>query len=502
MFKIWSRSILFLAVPLILSIFTHLWYLAEFPPPSYDEGEYMRRALNVLTGVGPQESVLYDHPYFGPFLLAGILQLINYPYLLNPSADLYSIELLWHIPRTLMGLFAVVDTFLVYKLAERIYNRNVALVASILFAVMPITLFTRWILLDSLLLPFLLSSILLTTYKTNGDGSIKDRNNNIINSNKKKNVTKVVLSGISLGLAIFTKIPVFTMIPLTAYLVFTNNNPKGFKALGIWFIPVVLIPLAWPAYAISVGQFNYWFDGIYYQTNRERQQLFISIIDVAVRDPVLLILGTAGLIFAAIKKDLIILLWIMPFVIFLFVIGYVNSWYLIPLLPASCIAAARLILGLSNSISSKSLQRILPFITISGIGIFGLITTIMSITMNVSSGHFEATALVAEYLHNNDNSNNTTVISNPNHFWILRHIFNLDYNEKDYSEYPDETSVKTESVVLIADPAFMYYLSHGYDPIPELRERIQKMYDLYATRTAKVFKIDTQDGQIAIYINE
>jgi len=122
--------------------------------------------------------------------------------------------------------------------------------------------------------------------------------------------------------------------------------------------------------------------------------------------------------------------------------------------------------------------------------------------MNVSSGHFEATALVAEYLHNNENSNNTTVISNPNYFWILRHIFNLDYNEKDYSEYPDETSVKTENVVLIADPAFMYYLSHGYDPIPELRERIQKMYDLYATETAKVFKIDTQDGQISIYINE
>src|SRR5215204_3060604 len=186
LFKIWSRSILFLAVPLILSIFTHLWYLAEFPPPAYDEGEYMRRALNVLTGVGHQESVLYDHPYFGPFLLAGILRLINYPYLLNPSADLYSIELLWHIPRTLMGLFAVVDTFLVYKLAERIYNRNAALIASILFAVMPITLFTRWILLDSLLLPFLLSSILLTTYKINRDGSIKDRNNNIINSNKKK----------------------------------------------------------------------------------------------------------------------------------------------------------------------------------------------------------------------------------------------------------------------------------------------------------------------------
>ena len=63
-----------------------------------------------------------------------------------------------------MGILAIVDTFLVYKIAEFRYNRNVALIAAVLFAVMPLTWLIRRILLDSILLPFLLSSILFSIY--------------------------------------------------------------------------------------------------------------------------------------------------------------------------------------------------------------------------------------------------------------------------------------------------------------------------------------------------
>ena len=59
-----------------------------------------------------------------------------------------------------MGLLAVIDTFLVYKIAERRYNRTVAFIAAILFAVMPISWLLRRILLDNIVLPFLLCSIL------------------------------------------------------------------------------------------------------------------------------------------------------------------------------------------------------------------------------------------------------------------------------------------------------------------------------------------------------
>jgi 4-amino-4-deoxy-L-arabinose transferase-like glycosyltransferase len=66
--------------------------------------------------------------------------------------------MLYLVPRVLMGILAVVDTFLVYKISERRYNRNVALIASVLFAVMPISWYTRRILFDSIQLPFLLTS--------------------------------------------------------------------------------------------------------------------------------------------------------------------------------------------------------------------------------------------------------------------------------------------------------------------------------------------------------
>ena len=130
----------------------------------------MRRALHVLDGNGPQEQrnttwsfeQPYDHPYFGQLFLAGALGIVSYPDSLNPRLDdIYSIEILHLIPRLLMGLLAVIDTFLIYKIAERRYNnKNIAFIAAVLFAVMPMSWLVRRILLDSLFLPFLLLSIL------------------------------------------------------------------------------------------------------------------------------------------------------------------------------------------------------------------------------------------------------------------------------------------------------------------------------------------------------
>ena len=63
-----------------------------------------------------------------------------------------------------MGILAVVDTFLIYKIAERRYNRNVAFVAAILFAVTPVGWLFRRMYLDPIQLPFLLTSILFALY--------------------------------------------------------------------------------------------------------------------------------------------------------------------------------------------------------------------------------------------------------------------------------------------------------------------------------------------------
>jgi hypothetical protein len=106
----------------------------------------MRRAMQVLKGMGPHESTKtypypYDHPYFGQLFLAAALGMIGYPpHVLNPSSSSFShsittvvyhsivnsIEMLYLVPWLLMGIFTIVDTFIVYKIAERRYNKNVA----------------------------------------------------------------------------------------------------------------------------------------------------------------------------------------------------------------------------------------------------------------------------------------------------------------------------------------------------------------------------------------
>ena len=146
--------------------FTHLWNPIGFPTIHPDEGYYIGRSIHVSEGLGPkEEAARYDHPYFGWLFLGSIFSVINYPDSTNPTpGNVNSIELIWLFPRVTMGILAVVDTFLIYKIAERRYNRNVAFIAAILFAVMPYTWLIRRVLIEPIQLPFLLTSILFALY--------------------------------------------------------------------------------------------------------------------------------------------------------------------------------------------------------------------------------------------------------------------------------------------------------------------------------------------------
>ena len=94
--------------------------------------------MHVLEGLGPQEADFrYDHPYLGQIFLAGVLGIVGFPssVVASPSSfssssaaeNVNSIEMLYLVPRVLMGILAIVDTFLVYKVADFRYNRNVTL---------------------------------------------------------------------------------------------------------------------------------------------------------------------------------------------------------------------------------------------------------------------------------------------------------------------------------------------------------------------------------------
>ncbi|MCH7649110.1 MAG: glycosyltransferase, partial [Thaumarchaeota archaeon] len=92
-------------IPLVLASFTHFINPVGFPDVFFDEGIYMRRAMNTIDTGNPQESYLYDHPYFGQIILAGVLQITNYPGN-DVSTDPESLQNLYLIPRLFMGMIA------------------------------------------------------------------------------------------------------------------------------------------------------------------------------------------------------------------------------------------------------------------------------------------------------------------------------------------------------------------------------------------------------------
>ena len=103
-----------------------------------------------------------------------------------------------------MGILAIVDTFLVFKIGERWHGRSVGFISSTLFAVMPVTWFLRMIVLENIMLPFLLSSILLITYitRTKKNSTVRDAGAYEMN---RRNLLVFLLSGVLFGLAAFTK---------------------------------------------------------------------------------------------------------------------------------------------------------------------------------------------------------------------------------------------------------------------------------------------------------
>jgi hypothetical protein len=479
----YSVSMSLVLIPLALSAYTHLWNPVGFPNLFYDEGVYMRRAMHVMEGLGPQEAYYYDHPFFGQFFLGGMLTIIGYPESLNPSPDLHSIESLYQVPRVLMGILAVIDTFLIYKISERMYNRNVALFASILFAVMPVTWFTRMILLDSLLLPFLLLSILLAVYTTKSKSERNNNNNNNI---------LIVLSGVFLGIAIFTKIPAFTIIPLVAFLIYRNNK-RSLKALGIWFVPVILIPLLWPAQSILAGAFNSWTNDVLWQINRENGGLPWIVFLLAIIDPFIFVAGFGGLAYSFIRRDYFILLWSLPFIAFLAVMGYTNFFYWIPILPALCIGAAKLLFDIIEK-SKKITQKALTVAILSSVIVFGVISTTLLIVTDVTSAQIESAAYVARYLDGREDgtTGNSTVISNPVYSWIFKYVFDKDHIFSDYRDifyFPVDTA--ESRILLIDDPRFKLDIGN---------EDNELLHELYSnTSTIATFKGEVTNFDLGLY---
>lgn len=405
----------------------------------------MRRTMHVLEGLGPQDpanrfdhsqesKTAYDHPYFGQIFLSSTLSLLGFPYSLSSDNTLSYVQSLYMSPRLIMGILAVFDTFLVYKIGEIRYNRNVAFITAMLFAVMPLTWLLKRTVLDSIQLPFLLLSVLFVLYYNNAlKNSYGNRNGNAGDVHK----MLLFLSGLFLGLGIFTKAPAFTMIPLIVFLIIENKGrfKRNLKSLLVWFVPVILIPAIWPAYGISVGQFGEWIDGLSWQASERQNRGLIFLFNVFWDiDPILLVLGGSGLIFSLIRKDLFLLIWIIPYFIFIYLVGWVSHFHLILGLPVFILGAAVLvnellkILSIHFGESRPLITNVLKVSVLLTILASGLISSLIMITTNLSFHQFEVAAYIADNTNkafeNESDEGNVTIISGPVYSWIFKYPFN------------------------------------------------------------------------------
>jgi 4-amino-4-deoxy-L-arabinose transferase-like glycosyltransferase len=446
------RSELIVLVPLILSAYIHLWNVGGFPSIHIDEAHYMRRVMQVINGLGPQESAstgyirTYDHPYFGQLFLGGILKSIGYPGLYSTGSLLSSVEILHLIPRLVMGSLAILDTFLLYKIVQMRYNKTTALIAALLFAVMPMTWILRRVYLDTLLMPLLFSSILFALYSREPK-IIDSRILGIINKN-----VLIILSGIFLGLAIYTKIPTFTFIPLVGFIIFFNS--VSIKRLMMWLAPVFLIPLLWPLHAAVMGQSDLWAQWVLWQTERNKP-LDRSLNSFFQIDPIIMIGGIAGTIFASLRKDFFPLIWAGPFLVFSSLIGWVQYFHLIVIFPAFCIAFAILIESARMKLMNHGWRK-LSNVLIASIIIFGIIITTMIITLNVNSTNYKIYAAIAEKIPTNSK---VTVIGSHwwdwDTLWLTKFVMHKDHELIDPMFDPSFRSpINTEKALFIDDSRF------------------------------------------------
>jgi hypothetical protein len=514
------NHLIILFIPLVLSSFTHLWNLSQFPSFHPDEGVYIKRALHILEGNGPHDDTSsfdhsqdstssFDHPYFGQIFLAAFLGLIGFPNSINPSTDVQSIETLYLIPRILMGIVAVIDTFLIYKISETRFNRPIAIFAAILFAVMPLTWITRRIVLDSIMLPFILTSIFLALKI--GPSSVS-RNKNLL-----------LLSGISMGIAIFTKIPAICFLPIALYLInqslsvvpykknkFSFNSGK-IKILIIWFIiPAVVIPAIWPAYAIVSDRFDEFIDGIFWQGTERHggNSLFNIVEDFWKSDPVLLVLGIIGTIYCSLRREFVPIIWLVPYIIFLYFIGWVAHFHLILILPPLCIAIAKLIHDLPQICKLKKKDRIISFLIISSLCIFGLVNTTLLISTDLSYVQFYSISFIANQLekesHERDpipiiedherESDQITVIASPISSWIYKYVFD---NENTFSHFRDTKPIRTSKIILLVDSIYQRVMSKIEGENLTQIDRLKNIYN--NTTVAALFKDDESNYDSKIY---
>jgi hypothetical protein len=189
-------------------------------------------------------------------------------------------------------------------------------------------------------------------------------------------------------------------------------------------------------------------------------------------------------------------LWTLPFIAFLAAMGYANFFYWIPVLPALCIAAGKLMFDIIHK-NKKISQRVLRVAIFLSIIIFGVTSSTLLIVTDVTSAQFQSAAYVASYLEEGRGSesagkNPTVVISNPIYSWILKYVFDEDHVLSDYRDllyFPVDTA--KNKVLLLDDPRFVLDIGN------EDSHLLQELYS--NTSTIATFKGKVTNFDLGLY---
>jgi hypothetical protein len=276
---------------------------------------------------------------------------------------------------------------------------------------------------------------------------------------------------------------------------------KDLRLIIVWLVPMVAISTIWPAYAAISGDFGEWADGVFWQ-GTQRQSQGKSLLDTLggfwSLDPIMFILGFAGVALCTVRRDLLPLLWIGPYFILLYLVGWVTHFHLILVIPALCIAMASLIDYLSHLARPKR-AVLVSSVAISAVAIFGLVITIMIITTDVSSAQLEAIAFVAHDITNKTDllqhvNREVTIAAGPAYSWVFKYVFD---NPDTFSHLRDTGPIMTNHVILAVDSTYKHVVSKTEKENITQVLRLGKLYD--NTDIIAIFKNKWPEPDLRFY---
>lgn len=218
-------------------------------------------------------------------------------------------------------------------------------------------------------------------------------------------------------------------------------------------VPVFGIPLIWPTWAIIQNQTGSWIRDVFWQSGRGSGEIATIMLYLLEVDPMFTILGFAGLAYATYRRKLFIILWMVPFLVFVSLIGFLQYFHFIMIMPIMAIASAYIIQSMTYKII-KQKKIIFPSIALTII-IVGVGFSNILINTTVSESQFEAIEFV-----NNNLEEDVTVLASPVYTWILDGIYGhsnimSDYSQILYYETP------TNKHLVIDDSHYRLDLSKG-----------------------------------------